>query len=243
MTCEEIAENLADLTLGLDDTFRFHCTQCGKCCTYREDILLSPMDIFRMARELGITSNQFCEKYCNSYIGDTSRIPIVRLNSVGKDARCPLLKNNKCIVHSVKPAVCALFPLGRYLEAEDGSGPEKYTVKREIKYLLQPPDCGDARETHTVREWLGSFQNSMEDEVFIRWHETVADVGNKIRKLEKKLTPMELMALWMSVRSRLYLTYDSAKDFLPQFEDNYAVITEALEKLFKAKGVQTNAAG
>ena len=29
-----------------DDTFRFHCTQCGKCCTERDDILLTPRDLF-----------------------------------------------------------------------------------------------------------------------------------------------------------------------------------------------------
>ena len=37
-----IAENLDSWKLGLDDSFQFHCTACGKCCIDREDILLTP---------------------------------------------------------------------------------------------------------------------------------------------------------------------------------------------------------
>lgn len=37
-----ITDNFDNLHIGLDDTFRFHCDQCGKCCIDREDILLNP---------------------------------------------------------------------------------------------------------------------------------------------------------------------------------------------------------
>ena len=36
-----IAENLDSLKIGLDETFKFNCTMCGKCCIDREDILLN----------------------------------------------------------------------------------------------------------------------------------------------------------------------------------------------------------
>ena len=52
MNLENIAENLESMTIGLDDTFRFHCTACGKCCINREDILLNPRDLFRIAKYL-----------------------------------------------------------------------------------------------------------------------------------------------------------------------------------------------
>lgn len=38
--------------LKLDDLFRFHCNQCGQCCRNREDILLSPYDLNRIALAL-----------------------------------------------------------------------------------------------------------------------------------------------------------------------------------------------
>ena len=47
-----ITDNFDNLHIGLDDTFRFHCDQCGKCCIDREDILLNPKDVFNISREL-----------------------------------------------------------------------------------------------------------------------------------------------------------------------------------------------
>lgn len=118
MTREEMFQDIESITVGLDDTFKFHCTQCGKCCTYRDDILLSALDLFKMAKALGMEPAHFFMRYCQSHIGSNSRVPIVRLQSVGSDGHCPLLKNNKCTVHKVKPSVCALFPMGRYLVAD-----------------------------------------------------------------------------------------------------------------------------
>ena len=34
-----IAENLDSLKIGLDETFKFNCTMCGKCCIERDDIM------------------------------------------------------------------------------------------------------------------------------------------------------------------------------------------------------------
>lgn len=37
-----IAENLDSWKLGLDDSFQFHCTACGKCCIDRETSFSRP---------------------------------------------------------------------------------------------------------------------------------------------------------------------------------------------------------
>ena len=78
-----IAENLKSLTLGVDDTFKFHCDMCGKCCINREDILLNPQDIYRMAKELKMEPKDMFIRYCETYVGDNSRIPIVRIKPRG----------------------------------------------------------------------------------------------------------------------------------------------------------------
>ena len=109
----EIAENFDKMKIGLDDKFRFSCKQCGKCCTEREDILLTPFDLFRLSKKLNMTPNDFVEKYGETYIGDSSRMVIVRLKPRGSIRRCPLLKDRKCSVHDAKPRVCAMFPIGR----------------------------------------------------------------------------------------------------------------------------------
>ena len=40
------------MKLGADDTFRFSCKQCGKCCINRDDIILTPFDLFRASKKL-----------------------------------------------------------------------------------------------------------------------------------------------------------------------------------------------
>lgn len=112
---QEIFDNFERMKIGVDDSFKFHCTQCGKCCIHREDILLNPKDVYNISKELGMTPDEMCKQYCEVYIGPDSRVPIVRILPRGSVQRCPLLKDRKCSVHDVKPTVCAMFPIGRSL--------------------------------------------------------------------------------------------------------------------------------
>ena len=238
MTREEMMlHNIQTNTVGLDDTFKFHCDQCGKCCTYRDDIILSPMDIFKMARELKITPVDFYHESCVFNIGEHTRMPIVRLGSVGKDYHCVLLKNHKCSVHTVKPAVCGMFPLGRYMSFEKDTYDQADFAINKVKYLLQPPDCGDDSEEHTVREWLSGFDINLEDEVFVEWQKAISRFGNKIKELEKKQDMLTMMEIWFVVRVVLYLQYDTSKDFLPQFKNNAEHLLKLLDNIPKLKGM------
>lgn len=51
---KEIVDNFDSLKIGLDEPFRFHCTMCGKCCINREDILLTPRDMYSMVKHHSI---------------------------------------------------------------------------------------------------------------------------------------------------------------------------------------------
>ena len=64
---KELKEQLGYEEIGLDDTFVFHCTQCGKCCIHRDDILLSPKDLFNIAKKFQITPENALEQYCENY--------------------------------------------------------------------------------------------------------------------------------------------------------------------------------
>ena len=227
--------DLESMTIGLDDTFKFHCDQCGKCCTHREDIILSPMDIFKMAKELKMTPVEFYNEYCVFNIGEHTRMPIVRLASEGKDTHCVLLKNHLCSVHKVKPAVCAMFPLGRYMSFEKDDYNAESIDTSKVKYLLQPPECGDESETHTVREWLSGFDIKLEDEAFVQWQKAISRFSNKFKELEKKQDMLTMMEIWFVVRVSLYLQYDTSKDFLPQFNYNVENLLKLLDDIPKLK--------
>ena len=190
-----------------------------------------------MSKVLNMHPVAFFNTYCRSHIGDVSRIPIVRLNSVGSDARCPLLKNNKCSVHKVKPAVCALFPLGRYIAADAGKDVSSQMEEAEVKYLLQPLECGDESETDTVREWLSGFDISLEDEFFIKWNTMIQKLGEVLKIQETKQDMLAMMEIWAVTRVVMYLKYDTTKPFMPQFEENCEGMMELLKDIPKLRAI------
>lgn len=147
---QQIAENFDNMKIGIDDKFSFSCRQCGKCCIEREDILLTPLDLFKLSKKLNMTPNDFVEKYGEVYIGDSSRMVLVRLKPRGSIRRCPLLKDRKCSVHDAKPRVCAMFPIGRAFRLNpEKSSADQISVKN-IEYIFNGAHCGNAEE-HTVR--------------------------------------------------------------------------------------------
>lgn len=237
---KEIAENFEKLKIGMDEPFKFHCTMCGKCCIHREDILLTPKDLYNMSKELGTTPKEFVEQYCESYIGDTSRMPIVRLKPRGSVRRCPLLKDCKCSVHKVKPVACAMFPIGRALIFKAGEElPDRITAD-QVQYIFNKPDCGDDTETHTVREWLSAFGLSTEDEFFVKWQKTSMELGHIFRDIEKSACVKVMNMIWSAAYIGLYLRYDMEKEFLPQFEENTQQVTLVMRMIHLGKGGVSN---
>ena len=234
-----IAENLDTMTVGVDEPFKFHCDMCGKCCINREDILLNAKDIYNMSKELQMEPVDMFKKYCETYIGESSRIPIVRIKPRGSIKRCPLMKEHKCSVHKAKPTVCAMFPIGRCIKMEaDNPNPE--IAAGNITYIFTDPGCGDNSETHTVREWLGEFGIPLEDEFFLAWNRMISELGAIFHKGEKVLSEEGMMAAWNLTFVKIYLDYDMTKEFLPQFKENaeevLAVMRTMPTKKDKKKG-------
>ncbi len=227
---KNIVDNLDEIKIDLDAPFMFHCTMCGECCENREDILLTPKDLYKMARELNLTPEQFYEKYCEGYIGNDSRMPIIRLNPIGMTKRCPLLSEGKCIVHKAKPAVCAMFPIGRCIVQEKSQNLEEIDAD-QIQYIYMDPECGDKAEIHTVREWLTSFGIPIKDEYFLMWQRCVINFSALLREIEKHLPQKTMDLLWNAVFSALYLHYDMEKEFFGQFQENIQKLSEMFENI------------
>lgn len=217
---QHIAENFDSMKRELNDTFRFHCTQCGKCCVNREDILMSPQDVFNAAKELQMPPQDFVQLYCECYLGSDSRMPIVRLLPKGSIRRCPLLKDRKCMIHNAKPAVCAMFPLGRAIRISAEDAEKEKLPLMKVEYIINPIDCGDYSETHTVKEWLESFGIPLNDRYFIEWQKTISLLSPRIQKLEKKLDEKVMNKIVNLICIKLYFDYDMGLDFFSQFQRN-----------------------
>lgn len=217
---KDIMARFDSMKIGLDEPFQFGCTMCGECCINREDILLSPRDIYRMAKELGLSAGSLFLKYCEAYVGQDSRMPVVRLNPSGPDRRCPLLKDRKCMVHNAKPTVCAMFPIGRCLVGKNPGEGITDISKTNLQYIFVNPGCGNKSSTYTVREYLESSGIPVYDEYFMEWQRTVLRSVNILRKAEKEVRKEVMEQVWSAAFASLYLHYDTMADFMPQFAEN-----------------------
>lgn len=228
---KEAIENYGAKIVGLDDSFKFHCTQCGKCCTNREDILLTPRDLFRAAKELNMTVKDFFSEYCEKYIGDNSRLPVIRLKPRGTIRRCPLLENRRCRIHKSKPVICAMFPVGRMVAIDQESGDKK------TAYLINPIICGDKSEAHTVREWLLESGVPVHDEFFYKWHEQIGEMHLKVKAIEVMCSAEVMCITWDLMSILLYFNYEIAKPFEDQFDYNMHYLNKMLDGLLAGEGV------
>ena len=225
-----IEKHAEELNVEIEDSFKFHCTMCGRCCRNREDILLNPLDLFKLSQHFQLPPKDIVERFCIAYIGDVLKFPVVRLTSIGIDKRCPFLKGNRCSVNSCKPAVCALYPLGRYLPMDK----ETYKISENIKYILLETVCGDKRQIHTVRNWLTNSGLDPQDQFFIRWTTCLYAISDTLKMLATRITPKTLNKLWDFLFVMLYLNYDIDQEFSPQFNKNMReILTLFFEVTFK----------
>jgi Fe-S-cluster containining protein len=151
------ARVLADYPrLGPDDQFRFAChpgVSCFNRCCRDVNIFLSPYDVLRLKRRLGITSGEFLDRYTLIPVQKEMRTPVVMLRMTDDEGKtCPLLGEAGCSVYNDRPWPCRMYPLG--LAAQKDT-PDGWRGER-FHFLLEEPECQGFQEPRqwTVREWL-----------------------------------------------------------------------------------------
>jgi len=235
----KLAESIENNDLGLDDTFQFQCKACGKCCKNRHDIMLTTRDLYNIAKLLGRTVPYIVERYCDIYIGETSRLPIVRLLPNGPEQVCPFFLNKRCTVHNAKPVVCALYPLGRGVKKAKADNGDDQPEKVHPIYFFHPVSCGSKDQTHTVCSWLGQFNIPVEDDFYTFWTEAVIILSDFFHILEDNNAPDSIKKpLWDLVFSAMYICYDVEKDLMSQFHDNMMKLLNIFTGIEKLTGGQ-----
>ncbi len=78
--------------LKLDEDFTFAChkgLECYTSCCRDVTIMLTPYDVLRMKRALGLTSNQFLEKYTHLVQVPGKALPLVQFKmNEDNDTKC-----------------------------------------------------------------------------------------------------------------------------------------------------------
>lgn len=147
------------------------CRNCHACCVdMGGSIILDPLDIYNMTNELAVTFEQLLAEHIELNVVDGIILPNIKMN--GNTDRCRFLnEEGRCSIHSARPGICRLFPLGRIYE------------ERSFKYFLQVHECPKENKSKVkIKNWLGVENINAYEKFVNRWHYLLADIQDKVLK-------------------------------------------------------------
>lgn len=189
------------------------CKGCSACCQgMGESIVLDPYDVYRLTTGLNISFEELLADKIELNVFDGMILPNLKMSGQ-KDACAFLTDEGRCSIHSLRPGICRLFPLGRYYE--DGG----------FQYFLQIHECKNQNRTKVkVKKWIDTPDLKENTTYVLAWHDFVDDVQMQLMKaadeeLFKKVN--------MFLLQQFFIERYHEEDFYKQFE----------ERLVKAKAV------
>ena len=192
------------------------CEGCSDCCRgMGSSIILDPMDLWRLQRGIHKDFQTLLGAgYIELNIVDGMILPDLKMDSA-RDA-CPFLDGQgRCSIHSWRPGICRLFPLGRYYE-ENG-----------FKYFIQIHECSrQDRGKIKIKKWLGIPNLKAYEEYILEWHRFLGQCGEALDTLSEE----NVRILTLYVLRRFYETAYLAADENGFYEEFAARLGEVREK-------------
>ncbi len=206
VTLEEISDGRL---YGLHDMVKADChgcSGCSRCCRgMGNSIILDPFDVYRLTKGLQKGMQELLETAVELNVVDGVILP--NLKMTGPDEACSFLDGEgRCSIHSLRPGICRLFPLGRYYE--NGS----------FRYFLQTGECiSQVRSKVKVSKWIDTPEPTKNQEFVTIWHYLLNQVEELVMGSEDEAFQKNLNLFLLNI---FYITpYDRECDFYEQFEE------------------------
>lgn len=187
-----------------NDMVKVGCTGCGSCCRgMGQSIILDPLDIYRMTACLGASFETLMADRIELNVVDGVILP--NLKMTGSQEQCSFLDSqNRCSIHSARPGVCRLFPLGRYYENQG------------FKYFLQIHECKNSRPLKVkVKKWVDEAELNMYEDYIKTWHYFLKAVESALDAADDDLIRRQ-MSLY--ILQKFYIEeFSREQDFYEQF--------------------------
>ena len=97
-----------------EHVFKFRChsgISCFTQCCQDVTIVLTPYDILRIKKALGISSDEFLDRYSLILPQKNRLIPLVVLKMNPDDKRCVFVTEQGCSLYEDRPWPCRMYPL------------------------------------------------------------------------------------------------------------------------------------
>ena len=210
----------------------FKCTGCGECCRHvKETVPVDSQDVFRITKHLRdsgsdiFCTDQFLERYAEPALIDECGYFVYFLKSVGEDHSCVFLKDNRCMIHTVKPRACRLYP---FIVDPNESGAHRYLYAKEREHHFQGPIV-------ETRAWMKK-NFPKEDREFL-----TADFSSAgtIAMLLKKIPVSRKTEALLHFHRLRYSAFKLDVPFLDQFRRNQEKLLTILFRM--AEGMSSSA--
>ncbi len=207
-------EEISDGKLyGLNDMVKADCGDCKGCfaCCHGmgQSVVLDPFDVFRLLQGM-VTMQEHEKPDFNSLmtvvelnVADGIILPNLKMN--GKNERCVFLnEEGRCKIHSYRPGICRIFPLGRYY-TEGG-----------FQYFLQIHECrNDKRTKVKVKKWIDTPDVKRYETFINDWHYFLKEMEELVQSSD---SDEKIREINMDILNQFYVRlYQADLDFYQQF--------------------------
>ncbi len=188
------------------------CKGCSSCCRGMGDsIILDPLDVWRLSVNLSLDFAELMEKYIELKVVDGLILPNLKMNA--EDESCGFLdKDGRCSVHSFRPGICRLFPLGRYYE------------EKGFRYFLQIHECRADRGKVKVKKWIDTPDLKAYERYIWDWHSLLTDCEEAAGTLDDE----KLRILTLYILKIFYQTSYTEEDFYGEFYGRLEQVRDTL---------------
>ena len=124
-----MADCILRMTLCVLILTRVRAVRLYACQNMGSTIVIDPYDCYKLTTGLGKTFEQLTMNELELNVVDGIIMPNLKMQK--SDGRCAFLReDNLCNIHTIRPGICRMFPLGRYWEDET-----------HFKYIVQKGEC------------------------------------------------------------------------------------------------------
>jgi Fe-S-cluster containining protein len=109
-----VASPVTPKTFEGDKVIQFQCRKgisCWNACCSNIDIILTPYDILRLKKRLGMTSTEFLVRYTFPFEFGPNDIAGVKLKPVEDGTACQFMRPEGCDVYEDRPTACRYYPI------------------------------------------------------------------------------------------------------------------------------------
>ncbi len=191
--------------LEADETFVFSChpgVPCFNRCCADLTMPLTPYDVLRLRRGLGMSGEDFLSSHANlrSFPDTGFPLPLLKMQNM-PGSPCPFVSPAGCTVYEDRSAACRAYPLGRGARmGKGGSVVERFFLVREDHCL-----GFDENQTQTPRNWLSSQELAPYNASNDRYMRLMAMVKVSGQPISPRLAKMCVLCLYQ---------VDAFKDFI-----------------------------